>query len=138
MCCLRYEDQTYRDLKKNLPHKKSRVGTPEGPGIVLDGKILTQLVLVELEHDRRRVAFPLEDLSDPETCPRPREVNKFVEEEKPKKQRSRKRKVKKKTPSSGGGNVPEAKAGDGSAPKKKKRRRRRRKGKKPGGDSDKG
>ena len=23
MCCLRYEDQTYRDLKKNLPHKKT-------------------------------------------------------------------------------------------------------------------
>ena len=138
MCCLRYEDQTYQDLKKNLPHKKSRVGTPEGPGIVLDGKILTQLVLVELEHDRRRVAFPLEDLSDPETCPRPWEVNKFVEEEKPKKQKSRKRKVKKKTPSSDGDKAPEAKAEDGSAPKKKKRRRRRRKGKKPGGESDKG
>ena len=138
MCCLRYEDQTYRDLKKNLPHKKSRVGTPEGPGIVLDGKILTQLVLVELEHDRRRVAFPLEDLSDPETCPRPWEVNKFVEEEKPKKQKSRKRKVKKKAPSSDGDKTPEAKAEDGSAPKKKKRRRRRRKGKKPGGESDKG
>ena len=32
MCCLRYEDETYTDLKKRLPHRKTRVGTPEGPG----------------------------------------------------------------------------------------------------------
>ena len=98
MCCLRYEDQTYRELKKNLPHKKTRVGTSEGPGIVLEGKILTQLVLVELEHDQRRVAFPLEELSDPETCPRPWELpepevekktNKEEPEQRPKKQKTR-------------------------------------------------
>ena len=71
MCCLRYEDQTYRDLKANLPHRKTRVGTSEGPGIVVDGKILTQLVLVELEHDRRRIAVPLEELLDPDDCPDP-------------------------------------------------------------------
>ena len=71
MCCLRYEDQTYRELKKNLPHRKTRVGTAEGPGIVIDGKILTQLVLVTLEHDNRQIAVPVEELSDPETCPRP-------------------------------------------------------------------
>jgi cell fate regulator YaaT (PSP1 superfamily) len=71
MCCLRYEDQTYRDLKANLPHRKTRVGTTEGPGIVIDGKILTQLVLVELEHDRRRIAVPLEELLDPDDCPDP-------------------------------------------------------------------
>ena len=71
MCCLRYEDQTYRDLKANLPHRKTRVGTTEGPGIVIDGKILTQLVLVELAHDRRRIAVPLEELLDPDDCPDP-------------------------------------------------------------------
>jgi len=71
MCCLRYEDETYEDLKKRLPKNKSRVGTPEGPGIVLDGKILVQLVLVQLEADGREVAVPVEELSDPETCPRP-------------------------------------------------------------------
>jgi cell fate regulator YaaT (PSP1 superfamily) len=71
MCCLRYEDETYEDLKKKLPKNKSRVGTPEGPGIVLDSKILVQLVLVQLEADGREVAVPVEELSDPETCPRP-------------------------------------------------------------------
>ncbi|MFO0827585.1 MAG: regulatory iron-sulfur-containing complex subunit RicT [Phycisphaerales bacterium] len=71
MCCLRYEDQTYEDLKKRLPKNKSRVGTAEGPGIVVDSKILVQLVLVQLEHDGREIAVPVEELLDPDTCPRP-------------------------------------------------------------------
>lgn len=73
MCCLRYEDQTYADLKKNLPHRKTRVGTPEGAGIVIDSQILTQLVLVELEADGSRIAVPVEQLCDPNAIP-PRPV----------------------------------------------------------------
>lgn len=69
MCCLRYEDETYDDLKKRLPHRKTRVGTPDGPGIVLDSKILVQLVLVKLEEDGRQVAVPVEELCDPDKCP---------------------------------------------------------------------
>ncbi|MAC20461.1 MAG: hypothetical protein CMJ23_12450 [Phycisphaerae bacterium] len=69
MCCLRYEDETYADLKKRLPHRKTRVGTPEGPGIVLDSKILVQLVLVKLEEDGRQIAVPVEELCDPDNCP---------------------------------------------------------------------
>ncbi|MEM9662051.1 MAG: regulatory iron-sulfur-containing complex subunit RicT [Planctomycetota bacterium] len=64
MCCLRYEDQTYKDLKKNLPHRKTRVGTPHGDGIVIDSQILTQLVLIELD-TRERVAVPVEELGEP-------------------------------------------------------------------------
>lgn len=62
MCCLRYEDETYTELRKNLPHRKARVGTDEGPGIVVDTQILTQLALVELDADRRRIAVPIENL----------------------------------------------------------------------------
>lgn len=69
MCCLRYEDQTYADLKKNLPHRKTRVGTPDGPGIVMDSQILTQLVLVQLEADGTRIAVPVEQLCDPDSIP---------------------------------------------------------------------
>jgi cell fate regulator YaaT (PSP1 superfamily) len=70
MCCLRYEDQTYEDLKKNLPRKKSRVGTPEGDGTVIDSQILTQLVLVRLDSvasdgKTLEMAVPVEDLSEP-------------------------------------------------------------------------
>jgi cell fate regulator YaaT (PSP1 superfamily) len=71
MCCLRYEDQTYKDLKARLPRKTTRVGTVEGPGVVVDTKTLVQLVLVRLEHDQREIAVPVEELMDPETCPPP-------------------------------------------------------------------
>ncbi len=74
MCCLRYEDQTYKDLKKNLPHRKSRVGTQFGPGIVLDSKILVQLVMVKIEETNEEVVVPVEELMDPDTCPKPGEV----------------------------------------------------------------
>ena len=66
MCCLRYEDQTYEQLRKNLPKRSKRVGTSEGPGIVLDTKILVQLVLVRLEHNDQQIAVPVEELIDPE------------------------------------------------------------------------
>ena len=60
MCCLRYEDQTYQQLKVNLPRRNKRVGTAEGPGVVVDTKILVQLVLVRLEHDNREIAVPVD------------------------------------------------------------------------------
>jgi len=73
MCCLRYEDETYETLRKRLPHRKKRVGTPEGPGLVIDTQILTQLALVELESDSRRIAVPIEELGDPDApiAPKP-------------------------------------------------------------------
>jgi cell fate regulator YaaT (PSP1 superfamily) len=69
MCCLRYEDQTYEELAKRLPRKKSRVGTPEGDGIVLDTQILTQLALVQLEGEDKQVAVPVEELTAPSGPP---------------------------------------------------------------------
>jgi cell fate regulator YaaT (PSP1 superfamily) len=78
MCCLRYEDATYDELRKRLPKNKTRVGTPEGPGIVIDSKILVQLVLVQLDAPDggfgREIAVPVEDLMDPNECPKPGEV----------------------------------------------------------------
>ncbi len=135
MCCLRYEDQTYRDLKKNLPHRKTRVGTAEGPGIVIDGKILTQLVLVTLEHDNRQIAVPVEELSDPETCPRPWEevAPPPSTGRKPRKGRSRRSSMKQ-----GDGNdesKPEGSSETGTGKKKRRRRRRRRRRGNKGGDT---
>ncbi len=76
MCCLRYEEDTYEDLRKNLPRKKSRVGTPDGDGTVLDGQILTQLVLVLLDAPDKdgkihQVAVPVEDLTPPKSLTPP-------------------------------------------------------------------
>src|SRR4030042_1942436 len=46
-CCLRYEDNTYTELKRRLPRKNTIVKTQHGQGRVIDTQILTQLVLIE-------------------------------------------------------------------------------------------
>ena len=158
MCCLRYEDESYEDLRKRLPHRKKRVGTPEGPGIVLDSKILVQLVLVKLEADGREIAVPVEELCPPDQCPvKAPEPDPFrglggteVEARTDDDTRKRKRRKSKSerqaehkatseaeadatatSPEIGDGDGDGAQEGDG--PTKKKRRRRRRK-KSGGGD----
>ena len=65
MCCLRYEDETYADLAKRLPRRKSLVGTPDGDGIVIQTQILTQLVLVRFEDARDDQAYPVEEIGKP-------------------------------------------------------------------------
>lgn len=60
-CCLRYEDQTYTELKKLMPYRGTRVKTSEGLGRVVDYHILTQLVIVELDN-QTRTSVPREEL----------------------------------------------------------------------------
>ncbi len=61
MCCLRYEDKTYTELKKLLPHRNTRVKTRLGEGKVVDYQILTQLVAVELDNGTK-VVVPREEI----------------------------------------------------------------------------
>ncbi len=44
MCCLRFEDGSYTELKKLLPRRNTWVRTADAIGKVIDGQILTQLV----------------------------------------------------------------------------------------------
>jgi cell fate regulator YaaT (PSP1 superfamily) len=60
-CCLRYEDRTYIELRRQLPKKNTRVRTKQGEGKVVDTQILTQLVVVELD-DERKIAMPVEEV----------------------------------------------------------------------------
>jgi cell fate regulator YaaT (PSP1 superfamily) len=60
-CCLRYEDKTYTELKKNLPKKNTIVKTKYGQGKVVDAQILTQLVVIERD-DGTKIAVPVEEL----------------------------------------------------------------------------
>ena len=60
-CCLRYEDETYTELKKHLPKRGTSVKTQHGRGRVIDTQILTQLVIVEHETGQR-VAVPVDEL----------------------------------------------------------------------------
>ena len=60
-CCLRYEDDTYTELKKRLPKKNIMVKTRQGEGKVVDTQILTQLVLVEYQNGEK-IAIPVDDI----------------------------------------------------------------------------
>jgi cell fate regulator YaaT (PSP1 superfamily) len=60
-CCLRYEDKTYTELKKQLPKRNTGVKSKYGEGKVVDTQILTQLVMVELG-DGQKIAVPFEEL----------------------------------------------------------------------------
>jgi len=69
-CCLRYEDKTYGELRKKLPKRNTMVKTPSGVGRVIDGQILTQLVIVEIEGTR--VAVSVDDIRSPDAPDEPR------------------------------------------------------------------
>ncbi|MCF6149853.1 MAG: hypothetical protein E3K37_14465 [Candidatus Kuenenia sp.] len=56
MCCLRYEDRVYEDLKQRLPKKGTSVKTAKGIGEIINHDILQQLVTVELENGSRFTA----------------------------------------------------------------------------------
>lgn len=49
MCCLKYEEDTYEELNKNLPHVGDLVKTPDGNGDVLSINVLKQLVKVSVK-----------------------------------------------------------------------------------------
>ncbi len=60
-CCLRYEDETYTELKRHLPRKNTKVKTKDGDGKVVDTQILTQLVVVEYD-DGEKAAMPVDEI----------------------------------------------------------------------------
>lgn len=60
-CCLRYEYDTYQDLRAELPPVGAQIVTANGRARVLDQEILSQQLLVETE-DLRRVIIPASDV----------------------------------------------------------------------------
>lgn len=63
MCCLRFEDDVYRELKKTLPRRNSMVETPHGVGRVVDADVLGQTVTVLLE-GKRAETVSVDDLGE--------------------------------------------------------------------------
>ena len=126
-CCLRYEDKTYTELKKNLPRRSSWVSTANGEGRVIDTQILTQLAVVEFDGGSRK-AFPIDEITVlAQTRPRPPKQESDADKEK------ESDKDKKETKDEGGGKG--RKAGRG---KRGGRDRRPEKNKKQGGGQDRG
>ena len=60
-CCLRYEDETYTELKKRLPPRNTRVNTRLGTGRIIDYQVLAQLVMVELDNGTK-TAIPRSEI----------------------------------------------------------------------------
>jgi cell fate regulator YaaT (PSP1 superfamily) len=61
-CCLRYEYQTYLELKRNLPNVGTTVESVKGNGQVIGQNLLGQTVFVRRDDDGERVEVTLEDL----------------------------------------------------------------------------
>jgi cell fate regulator YaaT (PSP1 superfamily) len=148
MCCLRYEEVTYDELRKRLPYRNSRVMTDDGLGTVCNTQILTQLVLVELDSTHQRAAYPVENIrnvskeEEQEIVAKAEEERKAAAEAREKERASRRRSRKRSggeqqggKPDSGQGrNESNAQAsGDEQGGGKKKRRRRRRRRRRGGG-----
>ncbi len=49
MCCLRYEQEAYEELTKNVPKQGAFVETPTGYGVVTQVNLLRQMVKVKLD-----------------------------------------------------------------------------------------
>lgn len=64
MCCLRFEDAVYRELRKGLPRRGTRVAVGSDEGEVASTEILTQQVTVRLA-DGRTVSAAVSDLRPP-------------------------------------------------------------------------
>ncbi len=64
MCCLRYEDKTYEELRRKLPTRSTWVRTADGVvGKVIETQIITQLVRLE-QVDKRQIAVSNEEIVD--------------------------------------------------------------------------
>lgn len=137
-CCLRYEDSTYRELKKAMPNRSSMVKTASGTGKVVDCQILTQLVNVQFPGGKRE-AFPVTEIevltgqaAIDAAMVKPGEAQKArANKGRPPKESSQRTGDKS---AAAGGGTDEA-TGDGEGlPKKKKNRRRRKRKKKTDGE----
>jgi cell fate regulator YaaT (PSP1 superfamily) len=53
-CCLKFEEQLYKELKRNLPRRGTKVTTDEGDGIIVDYHIIGQTVDVEMPDGARK------------------------------------------------------------------------------------
>jgi len=51
MCCLKYEEDVYEVIKKDVPPIGTKVSTPSGEGIILEINFLKQMVKVKLVSD---------------------------------------------------------------------------------------
>jgi len=63
-CCLRYENQLYKELAEKFPALGSLVKTPQGKGQIVEWHVLKQTVNVRLENDAETlIEVPVDKIS---------------------------------------------------------------------------
>lgn len=62
MCCLKYEEEAYKDLLRRTPRVGACVKTPDGKGFVTDTQLLRGNIKVKLEKDGATKVFNVKDL----------------------------------------------------------------------------
>ncbi|MEW6355076.1 MAG: regulatory iron-sulfur-containing complex subunit RicT [Planctomycetota bacterium] len=72
MCCLRFEDEMYDDLKRELPKKGTRVKIAQGIGEVTGYEVLPQFVTIELDGERE-VVVHVSEIEKEISAPDPRQ-----------------------------------------------------------------
>ena len=88
MCCMRYEDETYEELRGKLPKKKTWVRTDVGVFQVMDTQIITQLVRVSMSGgsietipNERILEYDVDSPKDTSSAVKPRVSAKPVKEQ---------------------------------------------------------
>lgn len=63
MCCLKYEQDNYEEIRKRLPKTGSIVKTPEGKGEVVGNNTIRESVRVKINYDGEEVieSFPISE-----------------------------------------------------------------------------
>jgi len=127
MCCLRYEDVGYEDLRKKLPRRNTWVRTDEVTGRVAETQILTQLVRLSLLEGTTRVVSVADIIERDVPPPEAGEVR--APARKPRRGKDASEKPPRGDKASRGDKAAsDDGAGDGDQPRKRRKRRRRRKG----------
>jgi cell fate regulator YaaT (PSP1 superfamily) len=82
MCCLSYECQQYRDMRKNLPKEGQRVITPSGPGKVIGVNPLSETILVQIDESQATIELAASDIKL-DSKPPEQEVKDVITSEEP-------------------------------------------------------
>ena len=139
MCCLRYEQEAYEELTKNVPKQGAFVETPSGYGVVTQVNLLRQMVKVKLDGDGddtvktyRAVEVAAVPGGRPKDGETPPSVLKYIPEPEEEEEEEDEWKLPELFASDSG-----VSAQEGTAEQKKRSRRRSRRGggKKPTGDA---
>ena len=93
MCCLQYEQSSYEEMKRRMPHINREVLTPDGVGTVVENNAITEKTRVRLqlpdgsidvrEFNYMLLGRPGEPLPVPPSEPKPEPVKEAAEEPKP-------------------------------------------------------